>query len=57
MSFISTLIHYCMLRPCIFLYGINKEEYLKAYTRLIQYNDSLFIGTSFMPKRNFWWNL
>lgn len=29
----------------------NKQRGIpKAYTRLIQYNDSLFIGTSFMPK-------
>lgn len=29
----------------------NKQrEIPKAYTRLIQYNDSLFIGTSFMPR-------
>ena len=29
----------------------NKQRKIpKAYTRLIQYNDSLFIGTSFMPK-------
>ena len=29
----------------------NKQRKIpKAYTRLVQYNDSLFIGTSFMPK-------
>lgn len=29
----------------------NKQRGIpKAYTRLVQYNDSLFVGTSFMPK-------
>ena len=32
----------------------NKQRGIpKAYTRLIQYNDSLFIGTSFYAQRNF----